>query len=195
MPIYEVGYSTCEESEYLQLHHEQTFTPKQLQDIVQDCMVAVLKKIVRPKSAYKHSRSPSVQDVFGEFDRKHERVFFRHELEKRGFTKIKVEAGAYLFGWASAIDHKDWDGNTSENHKKSVKGIRKKFLKVMPNYLEDVKIGEAREKKEIEVSRKKRELREKRAKAEQEREKAKSENLLAKVITAAKKAAETKENK
>jgi len=137
--IYNVGYGTCEESEYIQWIHESKFTDKQLGDIVEEVIVAVLAKKADPKSQYKHVRSPTFQHIMDDAE-------FEKEMYTRGFRKLEFEARFDVFGWSSALDQEDWKSHVDTEQRLLVGRLRKKLLKLKPKYEKELKIGEAAEK-------------------------------------------------
>lgn len=154
MFFYNVGYGTCEESEYWQFTHKGLYTEAELEQIVQDCMLEVLVKAAKPKAKWSHQRSPKIQDVMGDSHgiRKNGELLrienrFLMAMERRGFKQVKFDRTISLFGWASCLDPKDWRSYTCPEQRKFVKTLRSRFLKARPNYLKDLKVGEASEKK------------------------------------------------
>ena len=146
MYIYNVGYGTCEESEFWQLLHEKKFTAKQLNKIIEDCILEVLVQIADPTSEYEHLRSPSFQHIMNDRDRsdKYENRFLK-AMEDQGFQKIKFEQEWSVFGWASALDKDDWKGHTDKDQKALTNRIYKQFIKKRPNYENELKMGVANE--------------------------------------------------
>ena len=151
--IYEVGYGTCEESNYMQFLHENKLSEKQLSKYVEECIVAVLPKMIKPRSEFEHIRTPSFQRVIDfqlPIRKKGQLVKLRHlfveEMRKRDFKVLGFEQKWSIFGWASALDPTDWSAYTDKNHVNFCRRIRRKFLKNNPSYLKDIKIGERRQK-------------------------------------------------
>lgn len=149
--FYQVGYGSCEESNYYQLEHLVLYTEKEFSKIIQDCLCDVLIKEAKPKSMFKHRRSPKLSDLI-DSDVKIRDVYdnrFLRALEKRGFKRVRNSQTFTVFGWASALEPMDWKEYTGEEQREFVKRLRAQFLKRCPTYLRDLKIGEAREKAEI----------------------------------------------
>jgi len=164
MFIYDVGYGTYEESENIQVMHEKRFTEKQFNKIIEDCLLAVLIKIGKPKSKFNHEREPSFQELLtkmsfkknrktGEGERYH---YFMKELEKQGFREVQFEQKWSVFGWASAINPKDWMDKYSvgSEREKLARRLRRRLFKERPTYKDHLKIGENKNKVRLEKKRK-----------------------------------------
>ncbi len=105
--LYDIGYGTHEESEYIQWRHDEKFTIAQLKEIVTDALCAALLAKRDPASAYSHERHPTFQDLMGSDT-------FISALVARGFSRVDFEASFYVFGWAAADVPGDWSKRGQE---------------------------------------------------------------------------------
>jgi hypothetical protein len=101
--VYDIGYSSYEESSYVQLTHTKKFTEAQLRRAVIKAIITVLKWIdeKKPKEIYLGCHGPGFDDL----DK-----FVIAELEKVGFKRIKFQAEFSIFGWPSLTDNSHWEG-------------------------------------------------------------------------------------
>lgn len=121
--IYNIGYGTCEESEYIQYHHTEKFTHEELRVIVADCMFVVLN--ILADDEYRgglKGEGPQFADIM-----MNER--FEKELEKRGFTRLKFEGNAGVFGWAGSLKVGSWKEYSDEDTIWYQKQMKKKAKK------------------------------------------------------------------
>jgi len=136
--VYNVGYGTCEESDFVQWIHAEQFSEDELSVIVEDCLIAALKKLAHPKSEYLHQRSPSFQDLM-------ESTQFHAAMRKHGFARLRFVAAFSVFGWAEALDKGSWASHTDDGDKRMAGRLLTRFLKLRPNYLKELKIGKRKE--------------------------------------------------
>lgn len=134
MYLYDVGYGSCEESEYIQFSHKKKFDKEEFNSIVEECLyqcllfevkreVELAKKyppmnyFCRGTLSFDGTRisQPSFQDLFMASDG--ENLVFVREMSKRGFEKAKFEHRLGVFGWSSAVDPNDWKDHTNEDTK------------------------------------------------------------------------------
>lgn len=123
MHIYNIGYNSYEESEYVQLYHEKKFSQKEFENIVIEAVVSVLKK-------YKELKNSSVED-----SRLKSRTTFQNMLfsviemlvKKFGFKEVKFIGKFDVFGWADILDENDWEDNRDEQLNKLTKSVKQKL--------------------------------------------------------------------
>jgi len=118
--VYEIGYGTCEESQFWQYMHREKFTEEQLFDIIEDCLFIALKKMREPDSEFEHQQHPSFQDLMSSWRKD---AIFHEELERRGFQHIEFTASFSVFGWAKADVPGNWDGHTCPDSKALQKNL------------------------------------------------------------------------
>jgi len=131
-PLYEIGYGTCEESQYWQFQHQETFTDKQLRKLVRECIFEVLSKLADAKresnkvNIFKKSRKPNSNGP--QYNDVMDTDWFHKALKKRGFVRSKYTATCSVFGWANCLapsDWKSWTSNTTRNMSRSLKRLCK----------------------------------------------------------------------
>jgi hypothetical protein len=114
MPVYQIGYGTCEESEYWELEHDDIFSKEELQQIVEDCLFEVMEleagrfgESGHHKGLFVSDDGPSFQHLMGERS-------FMCLLAERGFRKVDYETSCSVFGWASAVKPGDWSSHAGD---------------------------------------------------------------------------------
>lgn len=95
MHIYNLGYHTYEESDYVQLYHKKKYSKKEFEKVVAKAAVSVLKN-----SKNKKENKISFQDIFFSL--------IEGLVEQFGFKEVKFDAEFSVFGWANILDEKDW---------------------------------------------------------------------------------------
>ena len=122
MYFYNIGYSTCEESYYRQVSHNDRFTHKQLQAMITKCLLTAVKPVAKPHSKYAHQRHPSFEDLMGSEE------LFWHEMFALGFSPVSFEEEVSVFGWASPLGGKDnWENHSGDTTKQIVKDIKRAY--------------------------------------------------------------------
>jgi len=108
---YKIGYSTYEESHYIELEHEQKFTHDELTKIIAEAAVAVVKTMVNDKD-YVHS----FQDVFSRCYMDNKKADIEgYLIKEKGFKLIEYAENWYTFGWASIFHKEDWKDNRDDD--------------------------------------------------------------------------------
>jgi hypothetical protein len=128
--VYDIGYGTCEESQYWQYMHEEKFTSDEIQKIVEDCLFEVIEYVsglkTEPRDLMNRlhflESGPSFQGLMGT-------PKFHERLKKRGFKAIEFEAKCNLFGWASAIKPGDWDCHADSTDGKFQENLLRRMKK------------------------------------------------------------------
>lgn len=96
---YKIGYSSYEESHYIELEHAQKFTENDITKMVTEAVLNILKN---NKEEYIHS----FQDVFA---RSCKGITVESYLIKeKGFKPLKFTTEWDIFGWASLFHKDDW---------------------------------------------------------------------------------------
>ncbi len=94
--IYNIGYGTCEESDYFQLCHEIKYSQREFEKII----VKIVMKEFKGHKVEKDEKI-SFQDIL---------YRLVEELTKNfGFKRVKFTAEFNVFGWANLLDKKDWE--------------------------------------------------------------------------------------
>ncbi len=126
MCIYNVGYDSYEESEYIQLYHEKEFSQQKFEEIVIEATILVLKEdkenyINRYKELKEKGDDilPTVtfQDIL------HSVV--EALVKSFGFKKVKFTGDFNVFGWADILDEKEWEHDRDELLRKLTERARK----------------------------------------------------------------------
>ena len=126
MYCYEIGYGTCEESEYRQYFHKEKYSSDELDFIVLGCLkVALPAELKKTRELYDGRdeflkkmdiRDPSVQDLFNNE--------FRAALKDAGFNGVKFEASYSVFGWGSSIKPEVWSEYRSDKTVRLCKALK-----------------------------------------------------------------------
>lgn len=152
---YKIGYTSYEESHFVELEHEKQFTADELADIVADATVEVIKQLKAfPKEAYMHVHS--FQDVCSGSYKDDGVNLGDCLIAKFGFKAITYEQVFSTFGWPSIFHKKDWKGDRSatldritdrvlaagftiddDDFLRGQKESRAAFLKENPDYLKE----------------------------------------------------------
>lgn len=113
--LYQVGYGTCEESQYWSFQHRERLTEEQLTEMVRESMFAVLDKVAG------NFKDSGLQDSLhvGKKGATHQEVMghphFREAMQAHGFKEVKYMESFNLFGWSSCIDPDDWGADAGSN--------------------------------------------------------------------------------
>lgn len=156
MYTYEIGYGTYEESAYELLTHEQFITTEELENMFIDCIVKAA--IDQRTSEEADFASPEFKQTTAEsavFNRKngdefmyeicinelrnpHELTLTYQNLHDKviqlmcsdfGFSTIKREASAYVFGWADLSVENDWGDSVTDLTKRASAAVRSRGIK------------------------------------------------------------------
>ncbi len=115
MHIYNIGYGTCEESDYIQIYHKQKFTKSEFETIVAGVVIKVLrgmKPMERKRVTFQKILYPVLQ-----------------ELTKKGFSRVKFDAEFDVFGWARILDENDWGTDRDEQLNFLTRNVSKELKK------------------------------------------------------------------
>lgn len=116
MFIYNLGYHTYEESEYIQLYHNKKFNKKEFEKIVIKATITILKKY-----EIKSTEIVTFQDILYDV--------VEELIKNFGFKKVKFSSEFNVFGWANILNEKDWEYNRDEQLNKLTKAVKKELLK------------------------------------------------------------------
>lgn len=103
--IYNIGYHSYEESEYVQLYHELEFTRNQLRDLIHAATRRVLDKI--QSGEIEHPITYTFQNLFDDV--------IREMIEIYDFEPVEYTAEWECFGWPSVLDKQSWSGSRDKN--------------------------------------------------------------------------------
>jgi hypothetical protein len=110
MFLYDIGYHSCEESDYIQLWHEKKFTQNDLTNMICEAVLETVKaERAKDPKAYIHN----FEDVYS-FAMNSGGVI-TYLLEHFGFKEVKFQESWTCFGWASIFEKKDWDTYKDKN--------------------------------------------------------------------------------
>jgi hypothetical protein len=101
MYTYKIGYGSYEESEFVELQHENEYSNDQLHEIVVIAIKAVLTDLIH-LDEYFGENGPNYQDIH---DQVIEKLLLEHD-----FRQVDYRASWSVFGWPSLTDPKDWEG-------------------------------------------------------------------------------------
>jgi hypothetical protein len=145
MYFYDIGYGTCEESQYWQFFHSEKFTEEELCNKIKQCFEVVLDNtkfvLETDKHGYKdytgylkaksgeeeilsvyEDRGPSIQNIMMS-------TRFHEALADAGFVKIKFEAHLSLFGWSHTADERSFSDYTGDVSKEVLKWFIEQYKK------------------------------------------------------------------
>ncbi len=115
--IYNIGYSTYEESEYYQLYHKRRYSQEEFEKIVVKAVMNWFKEY-----EVKKDEKISFQDII---------FSLIEELTKNfGFKKVDFTAEFSVFGWANLLDKQNWEEDRNKQLKMLTKAIEKIIKKV-----------------------------------------------------------------
>lgn len=115
MFIYNIGYTSYEDSAFAQLYHKEQFTNAQLCEIVNEAVVAVIKQKKKGKHHYIHSYSGIHHEVV------------KYLISEKGFTYMGFDAWWTCEGWASMFiddsgsEQDIWDSEELKSLRQTVK--------------------------------------------------------------------------
>ncbi len=95
MNLYNLGYDTYEESEYIQLSHKHKYSDEEFKKIVRTATTNVITKL-----EIKENERISFQDIIEDVAEELIKTF--------GFKRVKFDAEFSVFGWANILDKDDW---------------------------------------------------------------------------------------
>jgi len=114
MYIYNIGYDSYEETEYVQLYHKNKYKNKEFEEMIMKAVVNVLSK-----QKIKKSEIISFQDIFSDL--------IEELIKNFGFKKVKFDSKFNVFGWTNILDKEDW------------KNIRDEKLNKLTDYIKSRK--------------------------------------------------------
>lgn len=115
MYIYNIGYHSYEESEYIQLYHKKEFGRKTFEKILCQATVNVLKNNEEIKKEDKIN--VTFQDIFSEV--------VEELIKNFKFKEVKFSSEFSVFGWASILDEEDWKISRDEQLNLLTKTIKR----------------------------------------------------------------------
>ena len=98
MHLYNIGYCSCEESEYEQLFHSKKFSYDELEAVVHDAIMKVLE--TNPK--------------FTEYQSLHDDVI-KILVSEHNFKKVEFTECWYCWGWSDVTIKDSWNGYRSQS--------------------------------------------------------------------------------
>jgi len=105
MFTYKIGYGSYEESEFVELQHENEYNDELLHEIVVQAIKTVLSDLAQTDEYYGEA-GPNYQDI-------HDQVIGELILN-HGFQKVEYRTTWSVFGWPSLTDPKDWQDQRDE---------------------------------------------------------------------------------
>ena len=141
MYTYQIGYNTCEESNYLEVQHEKNFTEDELIEIVAECMKRVM---VENKVARRYAKSCLSDDLFGEigFAFQLQELFdeISNYLKDQGFESVKYDGVVDFFGWSSPLGNGNaWKTYKNETTEKLLTLLRPEAEKIIEELKKNLK--------------------------------------------------------
>lgn len=114
--IYNIGYSTYEESEYYQLYHKIKYSQEEFEKIVTKAVTNQFKG-----HKVKKKERISFQDIISSVVEELTNNF--------GFKKVDFIAEFSVFGWANLLDKKDWEEDRNKQLELLTNSIKKVIKK------------------------------------------------------------------
>ena len=116
MYLYKIGYTSCEESGFWDLWHEQKFTQDDLTNMIAEAIIALKPQIHKDDEEY----TDNLQEYFEHYKRENIASWL---IENKGFKSVDFQEIWSAFGWASVFDINDWESYRDETDKKLVAKI------------------------------------------------------------------------
>jgi hypothetical protein len=116
---YKIGYTSYEESSFVELEHEQKYTHQELSEIIANATVEVVKVLKKIPNSYTHSFQDVFEGLYSECN------VISYLIANKGFKRIEYQDVWSVFGWASIFDKTDWG---SENRDWELDFIVEKIL-------------------------------------------------------------------
>lgn len=113
---YKIGYGTCEEFACVELEHKDKFSKADITRMVAEAIEAIFP------DKMKHAKNE--KGYYYEFAFKFEQFWtnglnetniISWLIENKGFKQSEYELTWSVFGWASVLDKKDWNGDRGKN--------------------------------------------------------------------------------
>ena len=111
MYLYNFGYYSYEESEYIQLYHEKKFTKEGFEEIIMTSASEIINNCPDKKISF--------EDIFQEV--------LEDLTKNRGFIQVEFDAEFSVFGWPDLLDKSSWEGD------------RDKLLNKLSNFIKTAK--------------------------------------------------------
>lgn len=130
MYTYKIGYTSCEESYYLELTHEQKFAEEELADMIADAMLPRYLEHLKYQEQRTKEHDPTTRDwvhhaqlgslMFGRG--------FEEALGKMGFKRIEYDRVLTIWGWTSVskTPHSIGGGDVEETEKRIINRLMEK---------------------------------------------------------------------
>lgn len=114
MHLYNIGYSTYEESDCIQLYHKKKFSKKEFEKIAAEATINVLKE-------YKTEKDEQItfQEIF--------HSVIEELIKNFGFKEVKFASQFNVFGWADILNEKDWEHDRGKQLNFLTKAIKQKL--------------------------------------------------------------------
>lgn len=97
---YKIGYYTYEESEYVELEHEELFSDEEISQMIGDAVISEISKAEKEHHGYNYL---------------HEGVI-DYLIKEKGFTRIEYHRFWEIFGWASLFMEGEWEEMKDDDH-------------------------------------------------------------------------------
>lgn len=122
--LYQVGYSTCDESNYVQLWHECELSDSDLEQMVARCVADAAEELEKERSR-EIKEYPELAEFQSELtfqDIMPRSEPFMKGMRALGFSRAEFAAQCSVFGWAKYNEPGDWatysDGTTQRMQEK-----------------------------------------------------------------------------
>ena len=137
MPIYNIGYGSCEENEYTPFEFDRKLTRKELSDYVHRATINALKYAIDHKDDFYWVDGKGIT-----FQNLYPRV--KKELKLFGFKPLKFEGEWNCFGWASICNNDDWPDYRDSSLSKLVdsvpKELKERAIGISNEIFEEIKL-------------------------------------------------------
>jgi len=109
---YKIGYYSMEESDYVELQHDNKFGDEELTEIIANAVVETIKKLKETCECVH-----SFQGMYC--------FITQYLLENCGFKRIKYQFVWSTFGWGSVFDNDNWGDDRGEHLNKITDAVNK----------------------------------------------------------------------
>ena len=104
---YKIGYSSYEDSHYVELSHETEYSKEQLQSLVFEAVKYFFNNL-KEEDHYKYDKPYNIN--FSDIIDKIRDIL----INQFGFKKIEYNSHFDIFGWPKILVENDWEGQTGE---------------------------------------------------------------------------------
>jgi len=114
MYFYKIGYTSYEESDYVELQHELCFTKEQITDMLADAIVALWEDVFKDKDIG-DIEYPTKMQLYYFFDTYNEHNIGSWLIKNKGFLPVVYQEIFSLWGWFAFNKPETWTEETKRS--------------------------------------------------------------------------------